>query len=200
MLEDIKDMTLHIYKDHNQLYKYSTKDFDLVILSASDMKDIPKIYRTILRLRLAEYKSFILAFVDNNVRHALKNIAGRYSGVKVLSSREKLSVLKQEIMMALTDREVKNKNQYFPAILTPWQTDILLMAADGLSAEDIALRTGVSTSTIYATKARMLDKAGATSKALEAILYSQVRDEILHPDSQYLSGVPYSRTRYSRVG
>lgn len=199
MLEDMRDMILHVYKNHNDFYTTSAKTFDVLILSVSDTKDISEIYRLILRLRLTEQNTFIFAIADDNVRHVLKNIARRYCGMKVLSSREKLSVLKQEIKMVLTDREIKNKNQYFPATLTPRQTDILLMAADGLSAEDIALRCGVSTSTIYTTKARALDKAGAFSKALEAILYSQVRDGILHPDSQHLSGVPYSTTRYSHV-
>lgn len=183
MLEDKRDMLLHVYKTYSELYTAPAKRFDLIIFSASDSKDISAIYRMILSLRLAGQNTFILAIADDPIRQVLMNIARRYSCVKVMNCSEKLTVLKQEIMNLLAGYEDKKVNQYFPATLTRRQTDILFMAANGLSAESIALRLGVSTSTIYATKARALDKAGATSKALEAILYAHVNDGILLTDS-----------------
>lgn len=199
LLEGMRDMLLHVYKTHSELYTSSAKSCDVAILSASDAKDISAIYQIILKLRLAGQSTFIFIVADNDIRHVLASIARRYSGVKVLASHEKLTVLKQELMKLLKERENKKQNKYFPATLTPRQADILLMAADGLSAEDIALRAGVSTSTIYITKGRALDKAGATNKALEAILYAQVREGLLHPNLQHHSGATYSTTRCSHV-
>lgn len=199
MLEDIKDMILHVYNDHGELHRASAQKFDLVIFSVSDAKDISVIYRTILRLRLKKCNAFIVAVADDNVRHAITSIARRYGGVKVLSSHEKKTVIKQEIMKLLTSHEDIKENKYFPATLTPRQTDILIMAADGLSAEAIALRLGVAISTIYATKARILDKAGATNKALEAILYAQINDKLLHAAPLHYDRATNSRIRYSHI-
>ena len=199
MLEDIKYMILHVYKDHGELYRAPSKKFDLVIFSASDAKDISEIYRTILRLRLTKNNTFIIVVANDNVRHVLASIARRYYGVKVLNSREKNSVIKQEIMRLLTGHEEKKENKHFPATLTPRQTDILFMAADGISTEAIANHLGVSTSTIYATKARSLDKAGATSKALEAILYAQISDNILQTDKLHHDRTMNSTPRYNNV-
>ncbi|MBM7016667.1 hypothetical protein JTL32_20165 [Enterobacter cloacae] len=194
LLEGMRDMLLHVYKTHSELYTSSAKSFDVAILSASDTKDISAIYHMILKLRLAGQNTFIFIVADNDIRHVLASIARRYSGVKILGSHEKLTVLKQELMKQLTEHKNQEQNKYFPATLTPRQADILLMAADGLSVEDMALRAGVSTSTIYITKARALDKAGATSKVLEAILYAQVRDGIIYPDLQHHSSATYSTT------
>ncbi|MFP2240633.1 helix-turn-helix domain-containing protein [Pseudescherichia vulneris] len=199
LLEGMRDMILHVYKSQSELYTASAKSFDVAILSASDTKDISAIYHMILKLRLTGQNTFIFVVADNDIRHVLASIARRHSGVKILGSHEKMTVLKQELMKLLTERENKKQNQYFPATLTPRQADILLMAADGLSAEDMALRAGVSTSTIYTTKARALDKAGATNKALEAILYAQVRDGKLHPDLQHHSSATYSTSCYSHA-
>lgn len=178
LLEGMRDMLLHVYKNHKEFHSALAKNFDVIILSVSDAKDIPEIYRMILKLRLAACDAVIVAIADDEIIHVLANIVSRHYGVKLLRSREKLSVLKKKMTMALKNREIKNKNKYFPATLTPRQNDILLMAADGLSAEDIALRSGVSVSTIYTTKARALNKSGATNKVLESILYSQLRDGI----------------------
>lgn len=201
LLEGVRDIIFHVYKNHGKLRTTLANKLDLLILSASDAKDIPAIYRIILKLRLTGNNSSIVVIANDDARLALANIAGKHSDVTVLSSRENLSALKQEIMKRLTERdsESEKQNKYFPATLTPRQIDILFLAAKGLSPEDIALHSGVCTSTIYTTRARVLDKAGASSKMLEAVLYSQLRDGMLHRDLLHHDCTTFGTTRYNYV-
>jgi len=189
LLEDMKDMILHIYKNHHELYNAFAKSFDMIIFSATNTKDVSAIYSTVVRLRLTGCKTSIVAIADSDIKVEVEKIATRYSGIKVLDSREKLAILKQEMINSLSENIENDEVRCFPATLTQRQANILLMAAEGISTEAIALHSGVTTSTIYAIKACALDKAGATSKPLEAILYNQIRNQKLHKTLKHHSGV-----------
>lgn len=196
MLEERKDIILSVNKKLAQSYVASVEKFETVIFSAKDARDLLAIYHMLIQLRLTHQKTVVVAIANDDMKPLLADLSKQLCGLKVLSANEKLSSIKHKIMKLLMEREEKNENKYFPATLTQRQADILLMAADGLSADAISLRTGVMASTVYKTKSRALVKAGATSKALEAVLYAQLKKGLLHGYKLLNDGDTYDRTYY----
>lgn len=176
VLEDVRDSILHVYKSFEDLHKSAVKKFDVIIFAAMDMVGVSELYRLIIRSKLDSHKLSIIIISDTNVRSTLENIIKHYNTLKVIGLHENLSMIRDELLMSLKNISTGKEMDSFPLTLTPRQADILAMTATGLSIEDIAIRKSISTSTVYTLKRRALEKAGATNKVLESVLYSQIRN------------------------
>ncbi len=173
LLENAKNLVLHIYNNAIDFNKSITTNFDVVVFSATKIEDIHALYRLTISSRLNDTPPIIITIADNNTKKAVTDITKNLSGIILVSAHESPSAIKSEILKRLRKKEEKEIS--FPDTLTPRQADILTMTANGLSVDDISFMKKITPSTIYAIKAQALEKAGATNKVLEAILYSEVQ-------------------------
>lgn len=169
---DVSNISLHASRNICQ-YGNDKFDIDAVIYHASDMDDIQIIFRTALSLNVETCIVHIIAIADEDIRYKLLDIAEKHGNISIVSSSVSISKMKHMLMKHVARTNQSNKGKkYFPSTLTPYQADILSMTAMGLTTSAIASLKRCSISTVYTTRARALNKAGASCKALEAILYA----------------------------
>lgn len=176
MLEDVRNSILHIYHNAIDLNERVIKKCDVIIFSVTAAEDISKLYHLLIRLRLTHQNAYVIAVTDDDIKTSLSDVVKNHTGVKLVSYLEKPHVIKREILKRLKGVVEREKTTRFPANLTPRQADILSLAANGLSINDIARHAGISAITVYSLKAKALEKAGAINKPLEAILYSNLSE------------------------
>ncbi|ENY5536608.1 hypothetical protein ACFZFR_003719 [Salmonella enterica] len=174
ILESKRDTILYTHKDMKKSYEKKCEGFDFFIFNASSMSDVAVIYRALIKLTITGQKTIVLAMADCYVKSQLESIAKRHCNLKIINSRDAASIIERKIMKLLGSRIVI-KTPPLPKTLTKCQKEILHFAANGYSAEAVGVIKNVKPGTIYKTKARSLEKFGATNKILEAALYAQLR-------------------------
>lgn len=178
LIESFTNISLHIYKEPKDFFNSAEKVFDAVIFDVSSASDFNFLYRMALKVNFDERNTILINSMRKGMKLKADKIFENFCNVKNFDSSlsiEHLKIKITHIFKNITgETKASHKNIIF-STLTPRQIDILKLSAGGFSPAVIALKTGVSVSSIYTTKSRALKKIGANDKSLEAILYSQLK-------------------------